>query len=264
MLQALENAPTESPWGPHIWFSIAGRDEMCAVPPRRLVHGGGSVGWQSLKQVFFTTRLIEAFDEGFNLVVDEREYGRLLDHRYQVDWAEQWETAPLDELQAALERFPTSRMLRWKLGERTKRKPTEEVLELLRTSARDCGDDVVAKEMIAAGEEKFHDGDLRAAARILYRALVVDPSNVNGWCDLGVVWNALGRFEAVQAFERALTLDPEHCDTLLNRADWAMDRGLKGLAGSDAERVIAVEPDNESAHDILARTDWLPASALQR
>ncbi len=72
LLQAIADAPTQNQWASHIWYPLAGRNGICAVADRRLLLGSTAPAtWQSRKQQLYTTGLINAFDDGFNLLVDE-------------------------------------------------------------------------------------------------------------------------------------------------------------------------------------------------
>src|SRR3954452_8899529 len=81
--RAAREAPTTNPWQPHIWFVVAGRQGRCAVAPRMLVIGdGGGVSWSDGAVETVGRNVVEAYDEGFHLVVDEAEFGQTLDGRY--------------------------------------------------------------------------------------------------------------------------------------------------------------------------------------
>ncbi len=252
MLEAVRDAPTLSPWAPHIWFGVAGRGRKCATAARRLVIGGGEISWRSSLTKYMTTRLIEAYDDGFNLVVNETEYATLLDARYRLSGAWEWDHAPFDELVAATRRFPASQWLRSKLAERAHHDHHTEALAVVAEAVAASGDDVIADEHVHEGERCFVENDLEGAVKAFRRAVSINPVHASGWCDLGVVLGQKRHNQAADAFDRALELDPEHLDARVNRAWWAVLRGLHYQAAHDARRALEIDPGNEDADKILA------------
>lgn len=262
LVRAMADAPTDNPWAPHIWYSIAGREKACAVVPQRLVSGGSTeISWADRFRLYMTTGVIDAFDAGFCLVVDEYEYGRLVDDRYRQYGAQDWEAAPIEELIAAVARFPTSRLMRQVLLRLARRHGRADAFAAVDAAVRAAGDVAVADELVADGERRYLIGDLAGAAGAFHAAIDVRPTDVVAWCDLGVVLNAQGQFPAGDAFDRALEIEPDHVDALLSRASWSMSRGLRGQAVHDAQRVLKLHPDDLQARGILATVGGTPSSA---
>jgi glycosyltransferase involved in cell wall biosynthesis len=218
--RAAAEAPTTNNWQPHLWFTVAGRLGPCAVAPRMLVVGDGSgVSWSDKAVQILTRDVIEAYDEGFHLVVDEHEFGTTLDGRYADQrFIELWARADLDLLAGAVRRFPTSAELRtmlWRLAQDAGRRDLYAVADEAAVAA---GAAERADAHVREGEERFARGDVRGAVEAFNAALAERPTSADAWNDLGVALGWLGLDEAATAVQTALELDPEHADALANRA----------------------------------------------
>jgi glycosyltransferase involved in cell wall biosynthesis len=257
---AIAAAPTQNPWAPYIWYALASRGGACAVLAQRLLLGAGEVSWTEAYQSYMTTRTVDTYDDGLRLMFSPAEFARLLDERCRTGGAnEAWDAAPLEELVAAVRRFPASRLLRKKLANRVQRRSRLDILTVIGEAVVASGDNDYADRLVAEGEQRFVAGDVGGAAAALAAALDISPTHVAAWCDLGVVQCAQGRFEAVFSFDSALELDPEHVGTLLNRATWALVRGLRAQAAADLDRVLSLDPGNDAA---LALGTQLRSDAL--
>jgi tetratricopeptide (TPR) repeat protein len=78
----------------------------------------------------------------------------------------------------------------------------------------------------------YHDGRDPARAEAHYRAAILSAAqDPLPWFNLGVLLEDLGRIpEAVEAYERAIGLDPEHGDAHYNLALLLENLGRKGAA----------------------------------
>lgn len=262
LARSIADTDNANPWAPHVWFALSGRDAACAVLPRRVLVGAGEVSWRDTYQRYMTTCAVATYDAGLRMILTPAEFAALLDERCRSGGAlEAWDAAPLDELAEAVRRFPASRMLRKKLADRVQRRSRPDLLALVVDAVRAWGDAGEVAELVRAGERSFANGHYPAAAAAFTAALELDPTHAEAWSDLGVARAAQGRFDAVFAFDTALELDPEHVGALLNRAGWALSRGHHAQAALDAERALALEPENVTARALLAELPGSPARA---
>jgi hypothetical protein len=218
--RAAAEAPSASSWLPHIWFVVAGRSGPCAVAPRLLVIGDGSgVSWSAQAVQILAREVIEAYDKGFHLVVDEHEFGTTLDGRYANQrFIEVWANTPIEELAAAVRRFPTSRELRMMLWRLARAQGRRDLYPVADEAAVAVGADERADAHVREGEERFGRGDIKGAVEAFNAALGERPTSADAWNDLAVALHALGLPEATTAVESALEIDPEHQDALENQA----------------------------------------------
>ncbi|HEX3615379.1 MAG TPA: glycosyltransferase [Solirubrobacteraceae bacterium] len=255
LLQAIEDAPALGhAWSPHIWYAVAGRGERCVVADRLLVHVGDARGWFTHHvNDLLTIPLITAFDEGFALLVNEWEYGRLFLDRRDADWhTPLWTLGQLSELMSAVRRFPSSRWLRRRLfelvisGDPAYQVPsTGDALELIVWAVRETEDAGELSAAIGEAESEFLAGNLARSVSLFQAILAIDPANVEVLCDLGVAAIALGSNDGIQAIEYAIQCDPQHADSYANRALWAQQQGLRSLALTDARHAVELEPSLE-------------------
>jgi glycosyltransferase involved in cell wall biosynthesis len=255
LLQAIEDAPAMGhPWSPHIWYAVAGRGETCVVSDRRLVHVGDAAAWHTHHvNAALSTPLISAFDAGFALLVNEWEYGRMFLDRRDADWhTPLWTIEQVDELIAAVRRFPSSRWLRKRLFELVitgdpayHDDKAREALELVAWAVRETEDPAELNAVIKEAESEFHAGNLTRAMSMFQAILSVDPANVEVLCDLGVAAIALGREGGIQSIEYAIQCDPGHAASYVNRALWAQQQGLRSLALTDARHAVELDASLE-------------------
>jgi len=254
LLEALDLAPTENDWAPHIWFGVAGRRGCCVVLPRVGVVGGLDSGWLSRRVTLLTRGIVESFDDGFRLVVDHAGFARMLDLRFESAQGndENWMQAPLEDLLAAVTRFPASRELRRLLVARGMHEGNAAAIAVAADAARRSGAAERAAAHIAEGEAGYARGDLGRAVAELKSALAEDGTSARAWCNLGVVHHAAGNEEAGDAFDGALSVDPENVDALLNRSVWLATCGRDADAASDAERLAEIAPADPRLAQALA------------
>ena len=215
---AARELPTLSEWAPHIWFLNAGRDAECAVYGESLVRGGMDITWHATRTEILTSRLIEAYDEGLDRVMDDRDFAQYLDDFYPDVGRESWAQIPIETLIAAHARFPDSRELRGILFELARTTRNTDALQALDAAARGTGAGEAAAAAVAEGEERFGAGDLHGAVERFRAALGELPTWTEAWNDLGVVLHALGDPTARQAFDVALMIDPQNDDAQANLA----------------------------------------------
>jgi Tfp pilus assembly protein PilF len=94
----------------------------------------------------------------------------------------------------------------------------------------------------------FYENDCEHAAEYLEQAVKLDPSLVEAWNNLAMVYSALGRAEdATDAFKRAQALDADHADVLNGRAVLAL------LENNPEEAIQILERANhDESNDIPA------------
>ena len=225
--------------------------------PRPLVVGTAEGGWGDSFGLFVTTVLTDAFDGGLSMVVDEHAYGRIIDGWQLAELY--WQSLPIDELMTLVARFPSSKMLRRTLSLLARRQQRPDAFWAVCAAVRDSGDAAVARELVGDGERRYLDGDLNGAAQCFRAAIDEHPADVDAWCDLGVVLHAQGQLQAGRPFARALEVEPDHQDALLNRASWHLSCGLPAQAVHDAQRLLELQPGCQQAREILSAVAALAA-----
>lgn len=92
-------------------------------------------------------------------------------------------------------------------------------------------------------------GDDIQAARVLERAVEVNPGDVNAQNNLGTVYSDLGILgRAFECFDRALELEPRHHQTLNNLGIARARAGLVDEAIDAFHRVVSIDPEQAGAH----------------
>ena len=215
---AARELPTLNEWAPHIWYLNAARDSECAVYGEPLVRGGMDISWHATRATILTERLVEAYDEGLDRVMSERDFAQYLDDFYPDVGREPWSQVPIESLVAALERFPHSRELRGMLFASARAQDRADALAALDAAARRAGAGDDAAAAVADGEARFAGGDLLGAVQRFRAAVHELPTCTEAWNDLGVVLHALGDPGASDAFGVALSIDPRNDDARANLA----------------------------------------------
>jgi glycosyltransferase involved in cell wall biosynthesis len=256
---ALEEAvclvTSDNEWAPHIWFAVAGRDDLCVVLPQLGVIGSPAHSWLPERVELLTRRVIDEYDDGLHRVIDATGFCQFLDLRYDPRWGNDtpWLHAPLEDLLSALERFPASRHLRRLLVERAVRDADPAAISAATRAARRSGAAAASAEASAEGEECFALGDTHRAVELLEHGVAIDPTNVRAWSNLGVARHGAGRDGVVDAFDHALALDPSNLEVLENRARWHAANGDHVAAKRDIDRMLALAAENRrSAHALSA------------
>lgn len=85
-------------------------------------------------------------------------------------------------------------------------------------------------------------------------ALNEDATYVPAWVGVGVALGLLGRFEAaVEALQKALSIDPRCPEAWFNLAQTRLDMGQPGLALADVQQALRCSPGLEPAQRLLAQ-----------
>jgi Flp pilus assembly protein TadD len=113
------------------------------------------------------------------------------------------------------------------------------------------GDDAVARELVATGEEAFAGGDAQAAAQRFAEAAARLPGLSAAWNNLAVTAHHLGLPDARIYVEHALFVAPHDRDALLNRGAIRLADGDRVGAQADAASVIERDPEDPDARQLL-------------
>lgn len=105
-------------------------------------------------------------------------------------------------------------------------------------------------------------GSLERAERI-YRDLIARTPQRAHFNNLGLILIFLGRYEdAIEAFEQALTLDPDHVYVMLNLAEAELALGRAEEAKAHFHKVMEKLEENRSADGITAADSMVQAQCL--
>jgi len=87
-----------------------------------------------------------------------------------------------------------------------------------------------------------------------YRSILEDFSkNENVWCNLGFVLAQKNNFEeANQCYDRALSLNPIHIQSLLNKASLHIIQGEISKGKLYLNRILDIEPNNPKVKRIMS------------
>lgn len=104
----------------------------------------------------------------------------------------------------------------------------------------------------------LQDGKNEQAVEAFTRALQINPRLASAYNNRGIAWRSLGKFDkALADFTKAIEVDPELADAYTNRATIRYFQGLWGQAVEDCEKALTITPDNVWAANQLA---WIFAT----
>jgi len=124
----------------------------------------------------------------------------------------------------------------------------------------------LAEEWALTSQSLAKEGLVADAEKAAQRAIEIDPSNALGWDARGSALAAAGRAEAVDAFRRALALNPQFAAAHERLAMLLAQIGDVAGAAEEYRRTIAITPRQVSALWALARLDGAlgkPAEGLE-
>jgi tetratricopeptide (TPR) repeat protein len=111
-----------------------------------------------------------------------------------------------------------------------------------------------ASGKIMAGQSKIQfEGDYQGALPLFQEAVTLTPDDLEAWLWLGATQQKLGEGAgSAESFRRAGELIPDEADFRARRATVYLALGMLDEAGSEANAVLAVDPENPQANMILA------------
>jgi hypothetical protein len=239
-----------------LWSFAAGLHAPCVVAPHRLLVGSLDITWRDRLSPFLTQEVVGLYDAGVCADVTAEEFSTTLDQRYLHGdgvWAmEMWEAVGIDQLAAAVQRFPTATSIRTYLWMLAAKHGDRSVLPVLRAAFEAVGGTAEAQRLVTAGEAAFGAGDLIAAEHRFRAAVDADPTLAPAWSNLDVVLFTANDPAAGEAVERALFIAPDDVDARLNRAAIRLARGDRAGAADDARHALAADPGNAEAAELVA------------
>jgi tetratricopeptide (TPR) repeat protein len=107
---------------------------------------------------------------------------------------------------------------------------------------------IAQKNFERAGELSI-SGDYYGAIVLLKQSLEYTPHNADAWFLLGSCQekNPNWRHDAVDSYQKALSINPNHIDTMIALGDLYQSEGLAGRARACFEDVLKIEPENARA-----------------
>ncbi len=95
-------------------------------------------------------------------------------------------------------------------------------------------------------------GDLQTANILLEESLNLNPKQVEPWVNLGFSYLQMGAIEkAFKSYEKALALDSDHPQALLNLAALYNLQGNKKLAAFQLKKILKRDPNNKEVKNLL-------------
>jgi tetratricopeptide (TPR) repeat protein len=117
-----------------------------------------------------------------------------------------------------------------------------------------------AFEYYSSGSRRYENEDFPVAIDLLNQSIRIDPTYVAAWIQLGRAYIAKastqsgGREDyekAGNAFDQALTIDPNNLDALVFKANLLTDTNQPEDAVNLLQKVIDIDPDHARAHWVL-------------
>lgn len=106
-------------------------------------------------------------------------------------------------------------------------------------------------------DRKQSEADLRKAAALFERALAAEASFALAAYHLGQTRQLLGDGEgAVEAYRRAIALDPTHVESRIQAAAVLIERGDPDEAIRELTEALRLDESSDDAHAMLARAYW--------
>jgi cytochrome c-type biogenesis protein CcmH/NrfG len=114
---------------------------------------------------------------------------------------------------------------------------------------------------ITLGNDYFDANQAQKSVQAYEKALEIDPNNANVLTDQGVMFRALGFFDrALTNFEKASKLDPKHLQSLFNSGIvYAVDLKQPARAKTIFEAIIQKAPASDLARQAREMLQQLPA-----
>jgi predicted Zn-dependent protease len=108
-----------------------------------------------------------------------------------------------------------------------------------------------------SGEEAFNSKDYAKAAQLYKSYTDSNPENPWGYYMLGLsAWKSGEPDQAIDAFDRALQLDPSHRKSLFNSSRVLLEVGKPKIALERIDKALALEPMSNEGLRLLGRTRY--------
>lgn len=104
----------------------------------------------------------------------------------------------------------------------------------------------IAQKNYERAQELSLSGDYYGAIVLLKQALEYTPQNADAWYLLGFCQekNPKWRHDAVDSYQKALSINPNHIETMISLGDLYQAEGLGGRARACYEDVLKIDPEN--------------------
>ena len=124
-------------------------------------------------------------------------------------------------------------------------------------SAESAGSNTATPVTYGSGEEAFNKKDYAKATQLYTNYTDSNPENPWGYYMLGLsAWKSGEPEQAVEAFDRALQLDPTHRKSLFNSGRVLLETGKPKLAIDRIEKALALEPMSNEGLRLLGRAKY--------
>lgn len=107
----------------------------------------------------------------------------------------------------------------------------------------------IAQKNFERAQELSLSGDFYGAIVLLKQAVDYQPQNADAWYLLGSCQekNPRWRHQAVDSYQKAISINPNHIDTIIALGDLYKVEGLEGRARACFEDVLKIDPENAKA-----------------
>lgn len=107
----------------------------------------------------------------------------------------------------------------------------------------------IAEQNFARAQQLVLTGDYYGAIMLLQSTVDFAPSNAEAWYLLATCQerNPKWRYQAVESYQKALAVDPNHVDALIGLGDLFQSQGLLVRAENCYQDALKIQPDNVKA-----------------
>ncbi|MBT4932951.1 MAG: tetratricopeptide repeat protein [Rhodospirillaceae bacterium] len=102
------------------------------------------------------------------------------------------------------------------------------------------------------GEQLAHQGRVEEAIEAFQKALQLDPKYADGHFNLGVLFRGQGKLDdAIQSYQRAIAIKPGHFDACYNLGNALKEKGMSSEAITAFQKAVSIKPNFAEAHNNL-------------